>query len=295
MRDTFSDCHPIVNFIFYAGAIGLGMCFSHPLFLLCSLGLSTSYYWILRKTIGRYLFRMLLIFAAISLINPIFSIYGDTILFTYLKSRPYTFEALCYGCSIGAVFVTIMTWFVSYNEVMTSDKFLYCFGKLAPAVSIILTMVFRLVPSFQKKAEQIANARRCIGMSVENGTKNEKIEHGMTIVSALTSWALEGGVVMADSMRSRGFGSGKRTSFSIYKFKKSDGILLGIMSFFIILIIICAWKGGMCVEFFPIISMTNLKNTWTILGGCSYFMFLAIPTVLHILEEITWHILKSRI
>ena len=295
MRDTFSDCHPIVNFIFYAGAIGLGMCFSHPLFLLCSVGLSISYYWILKRTIGRYLLRMLLVFTAISLINPIFSIYGDTILFTYLKNRPYTFEALCYGCTIGAVFVTIMTWFVSYNEVMTSDKFLYCFGKLAPAVSIILTMVFRLVPSFQKKAEQIAGARRCIGMSVENGTKNEKIEHGMTIVSSLTSWALEGGVVMADSMRSRGFGSSKRTSFSIYKFKKSDYMLLGIMSILIVLIVVCAWNGGMKVEFFPMISMTGLRNIWTILGVSSYLVLLSIPTVLHILEEITWRILKSTI
>ena len=257
--------------------------------------MSISYYGVLKKNAWKYLLRMGVLFFAISLINPIFSTYGETILFRYFQNRPYTFEALCYGFSIGAIFVTIMTWFASYNAVMTSDKFLYCFGRLAPAVSLILTMVFRLIPSFQKKTEQIANARRCIGMSVENGTKTEKIEHGMTIVSALTSWALEGGVIMADSMRSRGFGSGKRTSFSIYEFRKSDGILLGIMSFFIILIIVCAWKGGMSVEFFPIISMTDLKNTWTILGGCSYFMFLAIPTVLHILEEITWHILKSRI
>ena len=271
------------------------MCFSHPLFLLCAFLLSVSYYWILKKNVGRYLLRMVFVFAAISLINPIFSTYGETVLFSCFRGRPYTFEALCYGISIGAMFATIMTWFASYNEVMTSDKFLYCFGKLAPAVSLILTMVFRLVPSFQKKTEQIAGARRCIGMSVENGTKKEKIEHGMTIVSALTSWALEGGVVMADSMRSRGFGSGKRTSFSIYRFKQSDRTLLFIMSIAIVLTIICAWKGGMDVEFFPTISMKTLNNCWTIVGLVSYFTFLSIPTVLHILEEIKWYILKSKI
>ena len=291
----FSDCHPSVNFIFYIAAIGLGMCFSHPLFLLCAFLLSVSYYWILKKNVGRYLLRMVFVFAAISLINPIFSTYGETVLFSCFRGRPYTFEALCYGISIGAMFATIMTWFASYNEVMTSDKFLYCFGKLAPAVSLILTMVFRLVPSFQKKIEQIASARRCIGMSVKNGTKSEKIEHGMTIVSALTSWALEGGVVMADSMRSRGYGCGKRTSFSIYKFRKSDRSLLCIMSILIALIIVCAWKGGMRVEFFPCISMKGLDNIWTSLGVGAYVMFLSIPTVLHILEEITWRILKSKI
>ena len=35
----------------------------------------------------------------------------------------------------------------------------------------------------------------------------------MSILGALTSWALEGSVVTADSMRSRGYGTSKRTSF----------------------------------------------------------------------------------
>ena len=291
----FSDCHPIVNFIFYAGAIGLGMCFSHPLFLSVSSLLSISFYWILMRNMGKYLLRMAVVFATISLINPVFSIYGETVLFTYFQNRAYTFEALCYGCSIGAIFVTIITWFSTYNEVMTSDKFLYCFGGLAPSVSMILTMVLRLVPSFIKKTQQIAGARKCVGMSVEDGTKYEKIEHGITIVSALTSWALEGGVVMSDSMRSRGFGCGKRTSFSIYRMKKSDIHLLILMMILIFTIILCAVRGGMDAVYFPRTQIADLDNIWTIVGIICYFVFLSIPTALHLLEELTWHILKSKI
>lgn len=291
----FSNCHPIVNFIFYVGAIGLGMCFSHPLFLSVSILLSISYYWILKKNAGKYLLRMVIVFAAISLINPVFSTYGETIIFRYFQNRPYTFEALCYGFSIGAIFVTIMTWFSTYNEVMTSDKFLYCFGGLAPSVSMILTMVLRLVPSFIKKTHQITGARKCVGMSVEDGTKSEKIEHGITIVSALTSWALEGGVVMSDSMRSRGFGCGKRTSFSIYRMKKSDIRLLILMIVLIFTIILCAVRRGMDAVYFPHTQITHLDNIWTVLGVICYFIFLSIPTALHLLEELTWRILKSKI
>ncbi len=291
----FSDCHPIVNFIFYIGALVMGMCFVHPAFLLCSFVLSISYYWILKGRALKYLAGMSGLFLMISLMNPLFNTYGETVLFTYLNNRPYTFEALCYGFAIAAMFITIITWFATYNDVMTSDKFLYCFGRLAPSVSLILTMVLHLVPSFQKKTEQIAGARKCIGMSVENGTNYEKIEHGMTIVSALTSWALEGGVIMADSMRSRGFGCRKRTSFSIYRMKKSDKRLLIIMLLLIFIMFLCAFRGGMDVVYVPQMHINGFDNIWTVLGVVCYFLFLSIPTVLQILEEITWHILKSRI
>lgn len=295
MRDAFSDCHPVVNFIFYIGALVMGMCFIHLTCSLCSVVLSFAYFCILKEKFLKYLVGMGGIFIAISLINPLFSIYGEHVLFIWPWGRPYTLEALCYGMAMAAMFVTILTWFATYNEVMTSDKFLYCFGKLAPSVSLILTMVLRLVPSFQKKAEAIAGARKCIGKSVKSGTKKEKVEHGMTIVSSLTSWALEGGIVMADSMRSRGFGTGKRTSFSMYRFGKRDKVLLGLMFVLLSVIIICAFRGGMDVTYLPQIHISGIENGWTVFGTVCYVSFLSIPTAMHIWEDLTWRILKSKI
>ena len=295
MRDVFSDCHPVVNFIFYIGALVCGMCFVHPAYLCCSLVLSMAYYVTVKKRWLGYIGSMTVLFAGLSFINPLFNTLGETVLFTYLGDRSYTFEALCYGMAVGAMFITIFTWFGTYNQVMTSDKFLYCFGRLAPAVSLILTMVLRLVPSFQKKAEQIGGARKCIGKSVEDGTTYEKAEHGLTIVSALTSWALEGGVIMADSMRSRGYGTGKRTTFSIYRITKTDRILLGLMFVLLSLIILCGVHGGMDVEYIPGLHISWIENKWTILGLGCYVVFLSIPTVMHIGEEIKWRILRSRI
>ena len=291
----FSECHPMVNLVFYIGVISMGMCFWHPLFLLCSLILSVSYCFIIKRNFIRQLTWMLIFFLLIAFGNPIFNHLGETVLFTYFRGRPYTLEALFYGFAMASMFLSIITWFSTYNEVMTSDKFLYCFGGLSPSVSMILTMVLRLVPSFIKKTQQIAGARKCVGMSVEDGTKSEKIEHGLTIVSALTSWALEGGVVMSDSMRSRGFGCGKRTSFSIYRMKKSDIHLLILMMILIFTIILCAVRGGMDAVYFPRTQIADLDNIWTILGIICYFIFLSIPTALHLLEELTWHILKSKI
>lgn len=293
MRDAFSDCHPIVNFTFYIGALVMGMCFVHPVFLISSFVLSMAYYGVVKRSVLKYMAGMSVLFVALSVFNPLFNTYGDTVLFTYLNGRPYTMEALCYGIALAAMFVTVITWFATYNEVMTSDKFLYCFGRFAPSVTLILTMVLRMVPQFQKKSEQIGGARRCIGKSIENGTTIERAEHGMVIVSALTSWALEGGVVMADSMRSRGFGTGKRTSFSIYHMRRTDKRLIGSMLISILLIIICASRGGMEVTYTP--QMQIAFNGWTIFGGICYFLFLSIPTFMNIMEELTWRILRSKI
>ena len=292
---NFLNSHPFVNLLFYIGAMVMGMCFWHPAYLTCSLILSFLYLGLLKQKIAKYLWEMSGLFIVLSVMNPLFNTYGETILFRYLNGRPYTLEALYYGIALAAMFISVITWFASYNYVMTSDKFLYCFGRVAPSVSLILTMVLRLVPGFQKKAVQISGARKCIGMSIENGSNYEKAEHGLIIVSALTSWALEGGVVMADSMRSRGFGSGKRTSFFIYKMKKSDRYLIGYMLILQTIIILCVCFGGMDAVYTPELYIVGRENPWMFTGIVSYFLFLSIPTVLHMKEEITWHILKSRI
>ena len=295
MKDTFSDCNPIVNFVFYIGVFVMGVFFVHPLFLVCSVIFSLSYFVLIKKNRRKFIIRMMGLSIMLSIVNPLFNTQGEKVLFTYFGGRPYTFEAFCYGIALAAMFVTIITWFTTYNQVMTSDKFLYCFGRLTPSISLILTMVMRMVPNFQNKIEYIVCARKCIGKSVENATRQEKFEHGVVIVSALTSWALEDGVIMADSMKSRGFGMGKRSSFSIYRMRALDKQLLILIGILIITILICAFNGGMAVDYTPQMHISGIDCIWTVLGGICYFIFLSIPTVMHVKEELTWRILKSKI
>lgn len=117
----------------------------------------------------------------------------------------------------------------------------------------------------------------------------------MTVMSTLTTWALEGGIVTADSMRSRGYGSGKRSSFAIYRFDKRDVFLVIFMAALILLVLVCAALGGAHVSYTPTIEISPLTEPITIAATAAYFIFLAIPTVLNITEEIIWHILRSKI
>lgn len=293
-RDTFSTFHPVINFTFYVGAFILGMMLIHPVFLLISAVAAMAYYITVkgRKAAG-FISGMIPLFLMLSFVNPLFNTYGDRVLFTWWNGRHYTLEALCYGTALAAMVVTILLWFASYSFVMTSDKFLYLFGRAVPSVSLVLTMILRLLPNYEKKIAQISGARKSIGMSAENGTSREKMEHGLTIVSAMTSWALEGGIIMADSMRSRGFGVGKRTTFSLYRFEKRDKCLLVIMAGLLAIVIFCCIMGGSSAEYTPDFSVA--MSPYTAVGAVAYGIFLAIPTAVNITEEIIWHILRSKI
>lgn len=130
--------------------------------------------------------------------------------------------------------VSVLNWFSCYQVVMTSDKFIYLFGKAIPAMSLILSMVLRFVPKFKNQIVKISNAQKCIGRDVTNGNMLMKAKHGMKILSIMTTWALENSVETADSMKSRGYGLRGRNNFSICRFfmerkldriKKKYGIL----------------------------------------------------------------------
>ena len=285
-KDAFSQCHPAVNFVYFLFAIGFAVVFQHPAYLLAAALASGCYCLLL---MGRRAVPLLLgavpMFVLISLINPLFNTYGVTVLFT-LFGRSYTFEALVYGMVIGGIFLVMLLLFGCYSQVMTSDKFTSLFGSMIPSLSLLLVMVLRMIPNLARKGSQISGARNAIGKGI-SGTNRDKLSGGMTVLSALTDWALEGSIVTADSMRSRGYGSAKRSSFQIYRFTRRDAILLALI---LILAALVVFSGGKDAVFTPEIIISPLN--W---GFPIYCCYLLIPTAMHIKEAVVWHILRSEI
>ena len=293
--DAFSKRHPLVNFLFFVGAIGFGVVIQHPVYLLAGILCSGAYYLLPNERKGwKMIFGMVPLFLAMTFLNPLFNTYGATILL-YIFGRPYTMEALMYGAAIAAVFVVMLLWFGCYNAVMTSDKFTSLFGNLIPALSLLLVMVLRMIPNLMRKARQISGARMSVGKGVgEQAENKDKLAEGMTVLGALTSWALEGSVVTADSMRSRGYGCTKRTSFMIYRMTAVDWALLVIQILLALAVIVAAAMGSTTATFTPEWYIAPVRGTH-ILGFIAYCAYLLIPTVLHIKEAVQWHISRSRI
>lgn len=290
-HDAFSKCHPAVNFLFFVGAIGCGVVIQHPVYLVAGIVTGAAYYILLNGSKGwKMILGLVPLFLFLTAINPLLNTYGATPLF-YLFGRPYTLEALGYGAAIASVFVVMMLWFGCYNKVLTSDKFTSLFGNLIPAVSLLLVMVFRMVPNLMRKATQIAGARKSIGKGAgETASNKEKLNDGMTVLGTLVSWALEGSVVTGDSMRARGYGTAKRSSFMIYPMTSADWTLLAVMLMLLIPVIAAACLGQIAATFTPEFQIAPVS--W---GIVPYTAYLLIPTALHTKEAVQWRISRSKI
>ena len=293
--DAFSKLHPAVNLLFFIGAIAFGVLLQHPVYLLAGIFASGVYYMFLngRKGIKNILL-MIPVFVFVTLFNPIVNTRGVTVLFTYFD-RPYTLEALIYGVAVAATFVLMLLWFGCYGKVLTGDKFTCLFGNLAPSLSLLLVMVFRMIPNLLQKAKQIIGVRSSIGKGITGKSSlRDKLNSGMTVMNVLSSWALEGSITTSDSMRSRGYGTAKRTSFMVYRMTETDWVLSAVMLVLLGIVIFFAANGGLAAEFLPERNITPIKG-FNIIGFIAYLGYLMIPTILNVKEVTMWKISESKI
>ena len=295
-EDVFSTYHPVVSFLYFVLVIGCSMFVMHPIFLLCSCIGGASYYLYLKrgKAIKTMLWMMLPVFALSAVINPMFHHEGVTILLYLKNGNPLTLESILYGVAAGGMLVSVLNWFSCYQTVMTSDKFIYLFGKAIPAMSLILSMVLRFVPKFKNQLEKITNSQECIGRNVTNGTMLKRARHGMKILSIMATWALESSVETADSMKSRGYGLRGRNNFSIYRFDTHDRIITGLMLG--LGLVVLGGIGTKTVRFlyYPMIVM-NPAGPGAMLTYLCYGMLCLLPVAINAAEDIKWHYLKSKI
>lgn len=300
MSDAFSRCHPVLNFFYFTVVLGFTMFVQHPAFLIISfLGAFGYAVWLngLRHTLKVNLLLTLPGLLIVALINPLFNHYGVTPL-VYIESSGnwVTLEALVYGLVLGCVLFIVMGWFSCYNKVMTSDKFVYLFGRVIPALSLILSMALRFVPNFAAQMKVIRSGQKCVGMDISNAGLIKKIRYGLNMLSILVTWALENAIETADSMKSRGYGLSGRTAYSIYRFDKRDrrvGLLM--LALFVFFAYGCG-RGAVFAQYNPRILLTGFTiNGRTAPAGCGmglavavYLVFAAfcfIPLLLGLAED----------
>jgi len=294
-RDTFSGYHPFINMLYFVAVIGFAMFFTHPVCLSVSLLCAVTYsiYIKGRKAVRFSLIYMLPLLIVTALLNPAFSHEGATIL-TYLPDgNPLTLESILYGAAAATMLITVISWFSCFNTVMTSDKFVYLFGRMIPAMSLILSMALRFVPRFKAQIKAIANAQKCIGRDVSSGNMLRKAKHGIKIISILITWALENAIETADSMKGRGYGLPGRSAFSIFRFERRDALALAYILICAAVVIAGAVVGAYHFRYYP-----TVKGQWT--GTATIFIYAAylalgaFPMIVNIKENTYWKSIESK-
>ena len=293
--DVFAGFHPVVNLLYFVAVIGFAMFFMHPVCLGVSLVCAAAYAIYLSGAkalrVGLvYLLPMLLFTAGM---NPLFNHAGMTIL-TYLPNgNPVTLESVLYGIASAVILITVIAWFACWNAVMTSDKFIYLFGRVVPALSLILSMALRLVPRFRAQIKIISDAQKCIGRDVSSGKLLQRIRHGARILSIMVSWALENAIETAESMNARGYGLPGRTAFSIFRFERRDGLALGYILTCAGVVIAGAVSGAYHFRYFP-----SVRGQWSGAGTfavfAAYLALCALPIILNLKEDFAWKRIELR-
>jgi len=273
---------------YFVLAIGCSFVLMHPVCLAVSLLCGVTYMLLLdgRKALRFALLFLLPMFAIAAIINPAFSHAGATILFYLPNGNPITLESIRYGMAAACMLVTVIAWFRCYSAVMTGDKFVYLFGRVIPALSLVLSMALRFVPRFAAQMKAVAHAQRGVGRDVSQGKLLRRAGHGIKILSVTVTWALENAVETADSMKSRGYGLPNRSAFSIFRFDRRDRYTL-------IFLLLCggyvaagAALGGLRYLYFPLAAGAWTPYSFSLFAV--YLAFLALPLIMNGREAAQW-------
>ena len=288
-RDTFFSCHPAVNFLYFGLVFLFSMFFTHPVSLAISLICAVGYHVYLngRKSVRYSLGFLLPILILAAVINPAFTHEGATIL-TYLPTgNPLTLESILYGLAAAMMLAAVITWFSCYTAVMTSDKFVYLFGRIIPALSLVLSMTLRFVPKFKAQFTSVKEAQKCVGRDTSEGTLLNRLKNAARILSIVTTWALENAIETADSMKCRGYGLPGRTAYSIYRFDGRDKLAL-LWLCFCGFYIVSAWiAGGFYWRWYPTIKGAEW-TAFTLSLQLVYALLCLTPVIMDVYADLQW-------
>lgn len=266
--------HPLVILLAYAGA---------ALFLVAAEGMPAA-----KKILGISLILILLV----TLTNPLFMHRGVTPLFV-LFGKAVTAESLFYGFVSGAMLAAVILWFKGYGTIMTSDKFLYLFGRVFPKLSLILSMAIRFVPLFIRQIRQVYQVQKMLGLH-DSPALSDRFLGGARVFSAVLTWALENAIDTANSMRARGYSLPGRTSFSLFCFGRIDFYALIVLTLLALPAALGAQQGLLEFTYYPAISWSGTEWTdlvfWVPVG-----LMMLLPAMIEIADRLIWNTYRSKI
>lgn len=229
MSRTADGLHPAAVFTYYAAVILLAMLYFNPVYIALGILFAVLHclVYIGGKSLVRHLLFGLPAYALIAVLNPVVSHGGRTVLFRGFGMR-ISLESLFYGACSGAMLLLVLLWFSVYNRVVTAEKFMFLFSRAAASSAMLVTMAQRMVPLFLRRLKAVRAAQKTLGGT---GSAKNRFSGALREISILMSWSMEEGLDTADSMKSRGYGSRRRSHFSLYRFTARDTAFLAATVF----------------------------------------------------------------
>ena len=274
VRGLFPTYHPVVGMVYFAAVIIFSFSSTQPVYVAIAAVMACLYLVYLKgwRQLGRQLVWFVPFTLFIALLNSFFNVAGTTVLWRW-RVFQLTAEGLAYGFAIGGMLIAVLTWFSCYNEVMTDDKFTYLFGRVAPTLSLAISMISRWVPTMVKRGRVIYDSQEAL-IGGENGDASKKgaFSRGVRMASVLVGLGMEDSIQTSDSMRARGWGLTRRTSYARYRWHPREYLVLGFLLVMIALNAVLMYIATSQFAYYP--TMSQLHPWW---GYLPYVAMLAIP------------------
>lgn len=266
----FEQLHPFNTFLYYAGAIALLMLMLHPFYL------GVAFFIIIMREFFYDRFRglrnwFLFIFLTaliIVIINPFFNQRGQHVLWEF-GHRRFTLEAFLYGGITALSLISIVVLFVSFNRIMTPNKLLFLFARILPQFALLLMLTLRFIPLMKRRIEDITSVQQSKGISMTNGKWSEKAKKGLLYVQVLLTYSLEEAIQTADSMKARGYGAGKRSSYDHFRWYRSDYFIAAFIVSCLIILFYGRINGHGYLTIYPVMDSLHLV-------GADQLLFLVV-------------------
>lgn len=289
-----SSMHPITSTVYFASVLLISMFVMHPLYQVMAFAGGFCYYAMLKykritcKEITLYV----VLFLLISATNPLFSHNGITVLF-YMNNNPVTLESLLYGTNLAIMLLGILIWFKCLSIVLTEDKMLCVFGRISPKIALLISITLRFIPLLSEQSKKVRNAQKAMGM-YSSEAWIDKIRSTMRVYSSVIGWAIENAVYTGNSMKARGYGIGKRTSYNDFKFSARDCIFISVLVILNVAVYIGITIGKTEFSFYPEITVADFNMSFAVSVG-AFCALSFLPFILELKEDIQWKFYRSRI
>ena len=290
---SFHEYNPIVIAVYFFSVTGIAMFSSYPPFMAASLFGGILLYLVRNgRNHAKSHFFFLILFIILAAANPLVSHNGVTVLFI-MNDNPITLEAVLYGLNSAAMIIGALYWFRSFTQIMTSEKLLYVAGALSPKLALILSMAIRFVPLFNRQSKRVKDTQTAMGLFRDDNIVDD-IRGRMRIFSILVTWGLENGIITADSMAARGYGTGRRSQMKRFRFRRGDVILLSAALSLFGITVASAMAGGLTFSFYPAVKY-GTPGVLGICGIAAYCLLVLLPVIIETEVSIKWRYLRSKI
>lgn len=292
-ENLFYYSNPWVVLALVLGWIFLALLFNHPLYI-GVLFLIINFTILASGNYKAFIYQLkfaLPFVVLIMLINSLFNSSGSTYLLSVnvwgIIPFSVNLEGLVYGFVAGIKLMAIITAFSFNTLVIDPDHVLNLTRRLGYQISLMINMAMRLFPLVWQDYIRIREIQNYRILNFDNSSRLDRMKNQVPSLTILLVNSLNRSLQTAESLYSRGYGSGLPTVYSRYKWRITDYLLLGSIFLMVTVAIWAQFKPWSLYEYYP-----NLSG----FDGLSFLTALLLGFILSLPLLLNWsYILWQRL